>query len=279
MARQLEQEIYDMESMSETHTMLRGEQKEQSRWSRTVLFGLGLLALTAVAVGAAVFSSNNRVSLHKSSDKVVQLSEDDVWSAVLSPNAMKQYEQEKAASKEVDKAEEVDKAAAAAALQREKAASKVEEAMKQAVSQAKNTVQQAEDKVSATFQAGADKAASAVQSAQSQAESAVKSAQSQAQSHVTQVQKDAAEAAQKMMQEAASNVKSAEDFGSSIQAAAKKAMGALSGATGGEKGPNWGSLLGGAKAPAPAAPAVPAVVPGTAQTCFGESGSSLGFRV
>ena len=28
---------------------------------RTVLFGLGLLALTAVAVGAAVFSSNNRV--------------------------------------------------------------------------------------------------------------------------------------------------------------------------------------------------------------------------
>eukprot|EP00439_Symbiodinium_sp_Y106_P060876 s1829_g9.t1 len=210
MARQLEQEIYDMESMSETHTMLRGEQKEQSRWSRTdwspgrtvqtVLFGLGLLALTAVAVGAAVFSSNNRVSLHKSSDKVVQLSEDDVWSAVLSPNAMKQYEQEKAASKEVDKAEEVDKAAAAAALQREKAASKVEEAMKQAVSQAKNTVQQAEDKVSATFQAGADKAASAVQSAQSQAESAVKSAQSQAQSHVTQVQKDAAEAAQKMMQ-------------------------------------------------------------------------------
>ncbi|CAE7274235.1 NLRC3, partial [Symbiodinium sp. KB8] len=200
-------EIYDMESMSETHTMLRGEQKEQSRWSRTVLFGLGLLALTAVAVGAAVFSSNNRASVHNSSAKVVQLSEDDVWSAVLSPNAMKQYEQEKAASKEVDKAEAVDKAAAEAAIQREQAASKVEEAMKQAVTKAKATAQQAEDKASATFQAGADKAASAVKGAQAQAESAVKSAQSQAassmkdaQNKMTEAKKDPVAAAQAMMQ-------------------------------------------------------------------------------
>ena len=189
MALELEQtqHNYDMESMSETHTMLRGEQKLQSRWPRTLLLAAGFLALTAVVVATALFASRPKTSLRKSSGSVVQLSDDSVWADVLSSNAMKQYEQGKEMAKEADKG-------ASEAV--ESAKNKVEDAINNMGSGASKVVSDAQN----AMKQKADEATGAAKNAAKKLQKAASSAAETAQKSPTQAEADAAAAAKALMQ-------------------------------------------------------------------------------
>ena len=179
MAGQLEQEIYDVES--ETQTMLREEQREKRSRPLVAVGSVGLLVL---AVAGVMVLYNHRPNLHKSSDQIVEFSElsgTDVWSDVLSPSAMRQYEQGK------KMAEEAYKGADSVVSVANEAAGEVHDSVKEAsekafttfqagAQQAASSVKDAQTKAFNTFQAGAQQAASAAKDAQTQAKETLKEA-------------------------------------------------------------------------------------------------------
>ena len=206
MARQLE-EIYDMES--ETQTMLREEQREKRSRPLVAVGSAGLLVLLAVA--SVILLSNHRPNLHKSSEQVVDFSElsgTDVWSDVLSPSAMRQYEQGKKMAAEAYKG--ADSAVSAA----NEAASKVHDSVKEGgekafttfqagAQQAASSAKDAQTKAFNTFRAGAQQAASSVEDAQTKVFNNFQAGAQQAASSVKDAQNQVKEAAtaHKMMEE------------------------------------------------------------------------------
>ncbi|CAE7362918.1 NLRC3 [Symbiodinium sp. CCMP2456] len=169
---------------------------------------LGLLVLLVVA--GVILVSNHRPGLHKSSERVVEFSElsgTDVWSDVLSPSAMRQYEQGK------KMAAEAYKGADSMVSVANEAASKVHDSVKEGgekafttfqagAQQAASSVKDAQTKAFNTFQAGAQQAASSVKDAQTKAFNTFQAGAQQAASSVEDAQNQVKEAAkaEKMME-------------------------------------------------------------------------------